>query len=73
MIDDHGLAFDVYRTLPGLILCFWNLWIRMMNPARVVGFFWGGRGPPPHPHIYPSLLLEGSFFSALLDKNNSCS
>jgi hypothetical protein len=25
----------------------------------------GGGGPPPHPHIYPSLLLKGSFFSAL--------
>jgi len=28
--------------------------------------YMGGCGLRPHPHIYPSPLLEGSFFSALI-------
>ena len=70
MIDDHGLAFDVYRTLPGLILCLLDLWVRIMNPLKKGqlqeedGYMWGC-GVRPHPHIYQSLVLAAVFFSAL--------
>ena len=43
-----------------------------MNPMkkgqlREADRYMWGCGRSPHPHIYPSLLLEGGFFSALIN------